>query len=199
MWRFNFKFAGFRTLSKEDNWIQKCYALDRNYWMAISDQRKGFIDWAKHLPSFAFIFERNFFLKIGGYDESIYYFEDADITERAYKHHKMFYDPNLVVWHVEPKTIKEVYKQGINKAKGAKAKKQFFESCFHPFNITFIFPYLLVGFIRSLRERKYYNFQVALLNNYIIRPIRGLGMFKQQLTQRLCQHLKAVGSELIGS
>jgi GT2 family glycosyltransferase len=159
--KYKFKFAGFNTISLEENWIQKCHALDRNYWRAISEQKKGFINWAKHLPSFAFIFEKELFQKLGGYDESIYYFEDADITRRAYQYDKMFYDPELKVWHIELSNLKEVYKAGANKSKGAKGWRPFLESFFHPFNISLILPYFVVGLMRSLRERKYYNFYIA--------------------------------------
>ncbi len=60
------------------------------------------------------------FKELGGYDESIFYFEDADLEERFYnKEHKALYDWRLVYYNEYPETFWEFIRQAEWMGRGA--------------------------------------------------------------------------------
>jgi glycosyltransferase involved in cell wall biosynthesis len=62
---------------------------------------------------------RNAFTKIGGFNESIFYFEDEDLTKRFFEAgFKAVFDPSVIEYHYDPSTIGEQISQSLANGKG---------------------------------------------------------------------------------
>jgi GT2 family glycosyltransferase len=82
------------------------YGFMREVYMAKSKENE---------PSYAFgasgghaLFDRKKFLQLGGFDEiySPFYYEDADLSYRAWKRgYRVYYEPNSIVYHEHQGTI----------------------------------------------------------------------------------------------
>lgn len=167
-------------------------------WGAMPDRRikyesKGKPDLAR-LPSYAFVFDRKLFRKIGGYDERIFYFEDGDITERALAaERRMLYDPKVLEYSIDPGTCSEVFLQSANGGRGVVsmvrigkmglldlAKPFYYVALLlSPLLLLFWWPaFLLAMLVHVLVCRKEFV-KSGLLDGlgfaFIIWPLRGLG------------------------
>lgn len=179
----NFIFASINVKPIATNIISKSFALEKSYFPKI--EKKEFIGNFKNIPSFAFIFRKDFFEKIGGYNENIFYFEDSYLTKRCIETgNKMFLDPDLTVYHKEPYTLWETYRQGLYKGKGSvslyKQGRANFSilliNFFHPVAIAFIFPYFGIALARTIREYKDSgDLLTAITSNFIVKPLKGIG------------------------
>ena len=59
------------------------------------------------------------FFDIGGFDDSIFYFEDADLTKKFFeKGYKAVYEPKSKEYHHDPDTLSETIKQSKSFGKG---------------------------------------------------------------------------------
>lgn len=73
-------------------------------------------------PSFAFgasgghgLFDRKKFMQLGGFDEtySPFYYEDADLSYRAWKRgYRVYYEPRSIVYHAHQATIGKAFGKG---------------------------------------------------------------------------------------
>jgi glycosyltransferase involved in cell wall biosynthesis len=179
----NFMFAGINVKPLTTNIISRSFALEKSYFPKI--EKKEFTDNFQNIPSFAFIFRKDFFEKIGGYNENTFYFEDSDLTKKCIETgNKMFLDPDLIVYHKEPYTLWETYRQGVYKGKGSVTLyKQgranlsiLLKNFFHPVAIAFIFPYLGIALTRTIKEYKDSgDLFTAIMSNFIVKPLKGIG------------------------
>lgn len=179
----DFFFASINVKSLTTNIISKCFALEKSYYPKI--EKKEFIDNIENIHYLAFIFRRDFFEEIGKYDENIFYFEDADLTKRGIDTgNKMFFDPDLIVYHREPSTLWETHRQGFFKGKGSvylyryrKANLSLLLKNFlHPVTIALFFPYIGIALVRTYREyRDCGELLTAIVNNFIVKPLKGIG------------------------
>jgi glycosyltransferase involved in cell wall biosynthesis len=149
----------------------------------------------RRLPSYAFVFDRKLFEKMGGYDERIFYFEDGDITIRALAlEGKMLYDPAVLEYSIDPATYSDVFLQSKNSGRGVvsmvRAGKMGLFDLAKPFYYLALAlsPLLLLAWwpafvvavlVHLLVCRREFR-KAGLLDGlgfaFIIRPIRGLGM-----------------------
>ncbi len=69
--------------------------------------------------AYVFTFKKSVIKKLGGYDESVSYFEDYLITKKFYEMgFKAYHDPQLIVFHEDPNTLIDYLKQGVSYGKG---------------------------------------------------------------------------------
>lgn len=143
--------------------------------------RIGFVE-GPAVPCNAFIFQADFFRSMGGFDESIFYFEDGLLTHKCLKSEQMFIGPELLVYHKEPNTLDEVWRMGKYKGKGIislyKSEKagitQILQCFIHPICIALIIPYILLASFRVLADRNS-DLNANLYDNFIIKPLKSLG------------------------
>lgn len=175
----NFKFTGINVLSRITNWISDCFAFERSQFPLTIPAGPTYINNYQDIPSFAFIFDKTFFKEVGGYDETIFYFEDAELTQKCFKKAPMFFDPNTMVYHQEPNTIKETFRQGCYKGKGAfleykKGNLSLLNLCANFFVLS-VLPYLAVAFVSAIRDYLATKTMTSFYYNFIIKPIKSLG------------------------
>ncbi|WP_457549424.1 glycosyltransferase [Archaeoglobus sp.] len=178
-----FDFAGINVESEAKNRYQKSYLIERYHFESSKNARKlkdpQFVD-ENIIISCAFIFRKSFFKKIGGYNESIFYWEDWDITKRSYKAggKGLWWNPNLRVKHIEPSTWREVWMHGKTKgyAKAIAYKKNpSFNDLIKALIPLTVFIYIPLGIFRTIRDI-YSGFSPidSLFSNFIVIPTKGI-------------------------
>jgi glycosyltransferase involved in cell wall biosynthesis len=97
---------------KPKSFIQKCLSISYAQ-MPFGDVRKV----VAHAPESDTVrgfhaIRRDLFLRLGGFDEKIFYFEDRDLHNKFYANgHKALYDPDLVMYSIDPENWHEFARQ----------------------------------------------------------------------------------------
>lgn len=178
--QYKFLFAGINVKPMYDNVISQAFALEKANMPQMD--HVGFVT-GPDIPCNAFIFNAYFFRRMGGFDESIFYFEDGLFTHKCLNHADMFINPEFLVFHKEPCTLEEVWRMGKYKGKGIisfyKASltgiKQILQCFIHPICIALIIPYVFMASARVLIEDKPCSLKVNAYDKFIIMPLKGLG------------------------
>lgn len=178
--QYKFRFAGINVKPMYDNIISQAFALEKANMPQM--EHTGFIN-GLDVPCNAFIFNAAFFRQMGGFDESIFYFEDGLLTHKCLNHADMFINPAFLVFHKEPCTLAEVWRMGKYKGKGIISLynssltgiKQILQCFIHPVCIALIIPYFLFASYRVIYERKPCSLKINVFDKFVIMPLKGLG------------------------
>lgn len=176
--KYNFKFAGINVKPLYDNVISQAFALEKSKMPQM--ERIGFVS-GTDMPCNAFIFQTDFFRRIGGFNESVFYFEDGLITHKCLEYEQMFVDPALLVYHKEPNTLSEVWRMGKYKGKGMISLykssivgiKQILQCFIHPICIALIIPYIFLASVRTIEDAG--SLKVKFFDNFVVKPLKGIG------------------------
>ncbi len=118
---------------RPSNFLQKAWKAYRNFAVKI-----GVI--------YPFMFKKDIFVKVGKYDEKIFYQEDADLKKRVLENgYQIKLIKNAVVFHIDPYTMKEFIRQ--RRWQGRMAPLKYFIPCIFP-------PVLIFQLIRMIKVTK---------------------------------------------
>ncbi len=104
----------------------------------------------------AFVIKRKPFIKIGGFNEKVFYYEDEEMTRRFFSNgFKAVWDPRPLFYSLQPSTWKGFYRQyawsgkGIATIKNKKLRRK--RSIYCLIKVLFVFfPFLLMAFSLKL-------------------------------------------------
>jgi GT2 family glycosyltransferase len=111
-----------RTTNVEPkNWVQKAVAVQREIRWENNQSRPILLDKTSGIN--VAIMKREAFEALGGFNESIFYFEDNDLTKRFFESGRSaIFGPEVIQYHNDPLSLRESIGQCKSIAKGMKKR-----------------------------------------------------------------------------
>jgi len=127
-WLDNLDIDGLATRTtnvKPSNWIQRAVAVQR----AMRWENTYNSPIIKYLDSNSginvAIMKRSVLERLGGFDETIFYYEDNDLTKRFFEQeYKAIFGRDVIQYHNDPISLRESFEQCKNIAKGLRIKRK---------------------------------------------------------------------------
>lgn len=134
------------------NFLSKCVAL-----MAGNNKKKadklGKVVFEELNEFNLFIFKRDAFEDIGGYDDSVLYYDDTDISKRFYaKKYKALLEPEIMLFSAQPENFGEFYRRYKWSGEGIAAMKDYKERMRETSYLTFKFLFIVVPFLALMYD-----------------------------------------------
>ena len=146
------------TNATPKNWVQKAVAVQRSIRWENKQTKPVMLDENSGIN--VAIMNRQVFIALGGFDESIFYFEDNDLTRRFFQAGQVaIFGPDVIQYHEDPLSLRESIGQCKNIAKGMKtrgklATGEMLTLLSVPFNLITGYPQLLVWMYFYWKSKK---------------------------------------------
>lgn len=105
-----------KVFGASSTFIGRCYAARKWLFWLTRQCKKQIL--TKDKPGCILAIRKRAFISLRGYDEKLFYKEDADFANRTKEKYSVWLDPSILVYHHDPENFNEVYRHALWVGKG---------------------------------------------------------------------------------